>query len=68
MIDTPHPPRRRTVRLPLGYRATFSFAPETGLGCQWHPGRPQIESPRAWRRFYAAYSPSATASSQRWRR
>jgi hypothetical protein len=47
---------RRTVRLPLGYRATFIFKPETGvLGCSWHPGIPRIESRRAWRKFVAAY-------------
>jgi hypothetical protein len=50
--STPH---RRTVKLPLGYGATFAFSPETGLACQWHPGIPSIESARAWRRFYAAY-------------
>jgi hypothetical protein len=40
-------PHRRTVKLPLGYRATFAFSPEAGLGCEWHPGIPHIESPRA---------------------
>jgi hypothetical protein len=47
---------RRTAKLPLGYRATFTFTSDTlVLGCEWHPGIPRIESPRAWRRFFAAY-------------
>jgi hypothetical protein len=46
---------RRTARLPLGYRATFLFAPATGLAVEWQPGLPQIESRRAWRKFFAAY-------------
>ena len=55
MATNTRTPHRRTVRLPLGYKATFSFSPETGFACQWHPGLPRIESNRAWRKFHDTY-------------
>jgi hypothetical protein len=60
LTDIPSP-LSRTVKLPLGYKATLRFSRETGLVVEWHPGRPQIESNRALRRFLAAYLPARDA-------
>jgi hypothetical protein len=54
-MTTTTPPQRRSARLPLGYKAVFTFSPDTGLGVEWHPGLPRVESPRARRKFFAAY-------------
>lgn len=47
---------RRTYRLPHGFRATFTTAGQYGFAVDWHPAVPRIESNRAARRFFAAYT------------
>ena len=46
---------KRTVRLPHGFRATFTWSHPYSLGIEWEPDVPLIRSPRAQRRFFAAY-------------
>lgn len=46
---------KRTVRLPHGYRVTFTFSPVDGFATEWAPHEPRINSSRAFRRFFAAY-------------
>jgi hypothetical protein len=47
----------RTARLPLGFRATFRFSPTAGIEVAWSPALPtNIESKRAFRRFFRAYA------------
>ncbi len=46
----------RTLALPMGYRATFSFTPATqALQIEWEPAVPSIQSPRHRRKFFEAY-------------
>jgi hypothetical protein len=47
---------QRIARLPYGYTVTFGYGPEIGLRFEWEPDVPRIRSPRAQRRFYAAYA------------
>jgi len=44
------------VRPPHGYTVTLSFTPPRTLEAEWDPGLPRISSPRARRKFYAAYT------------
>ncbi len=45
----------RTVSLPLGFKATFSWTRVAGMAVQWEPNAPSIRSPRHKRKFLAAY-------------
>ena len=48
---------RRSVRLPYGYVAEFVFRPSPYFfEVFWSPDRPHIRNPRAWRKFFAAYT------------
>lgn len=47
---------KRTVRLPYGYRATFSFMPPDELRIEWEPHIPRFQRERARRRFLEAYA------------
>jgi hypothetical protein len=45
----------RTFQLPHGFMVRFSYNEAVGLAADWHPYLPTIWSPRARRKFLAAY-------------
>jgi hypothetical protein len=45
----------RVFRLPHGFMVRFSYSEAAGLAADWHPYLPTIWSPRARRKFLAAY-------------
>ena len=48
---------RRSVRLPFAYAAEFVFRSNPYFfEVFWSPDRPHIRNPRAWRKFFAAYT------------
>lgn len=57
----PDGPHRRAARLPFGYSVEFRYSAASGIAAAWTPHPPRIESRRAQRRFFAAYTAERNA-------